>query len=524
MSFIKNIFGRRKNNDSSANNTPSKASINSSLSQKSEQQNYWDIGVSGDPNSSDLFEQAKAYDTGCGVEVDKVKAASLYREAMNNGDKKAKHNLAIMYIMQEGGLNDMPVGVQLLQELADESDASAIYSLGGCYMNGTGVGQDIQKGLELYQTASDMGLGVATYSIGAYYINDCHDIVKGIEYCEKAAEQGFALAASILEQMYEEGMGVEKDFDKAMFYLKRASELGDAPCQLKYGMLLRRDDMIEGSEWMIKSANQDNPAALFLVGRDYLNRDSHLFNIPKHFDIGIRMLRKAANLGVKDATDYLAHYGLDYEQSPNERMARFYNTLDNADRDTAQRAFQQMYECSEIGDPIAQCIMGIGYYYGTFVEQDREKGFLLLKKACDSDCVDAINAIGMILNEEKRYEESFHYHKQSAEMGDMYGLHNLGNAYFYARGVERDVKKAFDLWIEAAEKGNPDSHFTLGNIFFRGEYVDQDVNEAIRYYTFAASHPCTTQRMAMEQLVKVYQMIGAPKEADEWNAKLNEIE
>ena len=112
--------------------------------------------------------------------------------------------------------------------------------------------------------------------------------------------------------------------------------------------------------------------------------------------------------------------------------------------------------------------MGVGYYYGTFVEQDKETGMMLLKKACDSDCTDALNTIGMILNEEKRYDESFPYNKRSAEKGDMYGLHNLGNAYFYARGVERDVKKAFDLWTEAGDKGNPDSHFTIGNIFFRG--------------------------------------------------------
>jgi TPR repeat protein len=168
--------------------------------------------------------------------------------------------------------------------------------------------------------------------------------------------------------------------------------------------------------------------------------------------------------------------------------------------------------------------MGVGYYYGTFVEQDKEKGMMLLKKACDCDCTDALNTIGMILNEEKRYDESFPYHKRSAEKGDMYGLHNLGNAYFYARGVERDVKKAFDLWTEAGDKGNPDSHFTIGNIFFRGEYVEQDIPLAIKCYEFAANHPCTTQRMAMEQLVKAYQMTGNEKEAQEWNAKLSEIE
>ena len=481
-------------------------------------------GNPADANSNDLFEQAKAYHLGVGVKQDMLKAASLYREAMDHGDKKAKHNLAMIYISQEGELADKATGIQMLQELANEGSAESIYSLGGCYMNGNGVTQDIDKGLELYLTASDMGLGAATYAIGAYYVNECQEIEKGIQYCEKAAEQGFALAASILEQQYEEGMGVEKDFDKAMFYLKRAAELGEAQCQLKYGMLLSRTDKTQGVEWMIKSANQKNPAALFIVGQECLNSDSHLFAAPQHFNIGVHMLREAADMGVKDAAEFLAHYGLERELSLEERTAWFYNILDNADRDSAQLAFQQLYECSEIGDPIAQCILALGYYYGTFVEQDKEKGMSLLKKACECDCVDALNTIGVILNGEERYEESFPYHERSAEMGDMYGLHNLGNAYFYARGVERDIKKAFDLWREAADKGNPDSHYTLGNSFFRGENVEQDINEAIKYYTFTASHPCTTQRMAMEQLVKASQMIGNKKEADFWSAKLSEIE
>jgi TPR repeat protein len=110
---------------------------------------FWVSDNPANANSNDLFEQAKAYDLGIGVKQDKQKAASLYREAMNQGDKKAKHNLALLYIMQEGESDNVLAGIQMLQELADEGDAFSIYSLGGCYMNGKGVVQDTNKGLEL---------------------------------------------------------------------------------------------------------------------------------------------------------------------------------------------------------------------------------------------------------------------------------------------------------------------------------------------------------------------------------------
>ena len=526
MSFIKKLFGRRKDSDSSERENASSASSNASSSEanpkKLEQQNYWDTGIAGDPNSTDLFVQAKAYDIGSGVEVDKSRAATLYREAMNNGDKRAKHNLAVMYITQEGELKDPSMGVQMLQELAEEGEAASIYTLAGCYMTGNGVSQDTQKGLELYQKASEMGMGEATYSIGAYYINECQDMEKGIAYCEKAAEQGFALAASILAQIHEEGMGVEKDIEKAMVYFKRAAELGDAHCQLKYGLYLYVQGNKEGARWMIKSANQKYPAALMFTGRECLNKGSFLFEEPDHFRMGVGMLREAAKMGIEDASKILAHYGLEREQDNNKRIASFYNALVSADEETAQKAFQQMYECSEIGDPIAQNIMGLGYYYGWFGKQDEEKAFELLKRACDAGCVDALNSMGLILNQKEKYEEAFPYHKQSAEQGDMYGLHNLGNAYFYARGVERDVVKAITLWHEAAEKGNIDSIYTIGNMFFHGDYYEKDIQKAIECFTLVAKEECSSQILAMKQLVKAFRLLGEEEKANEWEMKLKE--
>ena len=95
---------------------------------QTEQLHYWIKDTRADANSQDLFEQAKAYDLGIGVKADKRKAASLYREAMNQGDKKAKHNLAIMLIVGDDGIADKPTGIRMLQELADEGEALSIYT------------------------------------------------------------------------------------------------------------------------------------------------------------------------------------------------------------------------------------------------------------------------------------------------------------------------------------------------------------------------------------------------------------
>jgi TPR repeat protein len=88
---------------------------------------FWVSDNPANANSNDLFEQAKAYDLGIGVKQDKQKAASLYREAMNQGDKKAKHNLALLYIMQEGESDNVLAGIQMLQELATGDKTKTVY-------------------------------------------------------------------------------------------------------------------------------------------------------------------------------------------------------------------------------------------------------------------------------------------------------------------------------------------------------------------------------------------------------------
>ena len=524
MGFFSKLFGRKTQKASSSNANTSGKPASGSSAPAGEPLYIYDSGLyPADAHSSDPFLRAKAYERGSGVEMDKAKAAGLYREAMNQGDRRAKHNLALMYLHQEGGLTDIATGVRMLQELADEGEEFSIIMLAKCYLDGEGVEKDTGKGLELLQILSDKGSGSASYAIGSYYNNDCHEFEKGRRYLDKAAEQGFTLAASILEQVYDQGMGVEKDAEKAWFYLKRAAELGDARCQFKYGVFCR-DDITEAMEWMMKSADQKYPPALLMVGREYLNPGSHLFSNPRHFFIGVGMLREAAAAGIDEAKKFLAHYGLEQELSSDDRIAMWNNVLKNADDETANNAFQQMLECCDIGDPAALCIIGMYYYDGTFGNPDKERGLQLIKKACDSDYPYALNLMGLILNKEGKYDESFPYYKRSAELGDMHGLHNLANAYFYARGVEQDDQKALSLWQESAQKGNPDTIYTIGNMYLQGTFMEKDIQKAIQYFTITAGKECSSQGLAMKKLVEVYRLIGDEQMANEWETRLHELE
>ena len=51
------------------------------------------------------------------------------------------------------------------------------------------------------------------------------DLAKSIKYYQHAAELNHADAALALSYLYDEGISVEQDDDKALFFLKKAAEL-----------------------------------------------------------------------------------------------------------------------------------------------------------------------------------------------------------------------------------------------------------------------------------------------------------
>ncbi|EJK70688.1 hypothetical protein THAOC_07931, partial [Thalassiosira oceanica] len=63
----------------------------------------------------------------------------------------------------------------------------------------------------------------------------------------------------------------------------------------------------------------------------------------------------------------------------------------------------------------------------------------------------------------------------------------LGHKYRFGElGLQKDVRKAFELYTEAAELGSVNALACLGNVYDRGEGVGQDMSKAAEFYMKAA--------------------------------------
>jgi len=136
-------------------------------------------------------------------------------------------------------------------ESLNGSNADALVNLGTMYVKGFGVPKDIRTAYGLFDRAASMGHEVAAFYLGG---------------------------------MYENGIGVRADAAESVRHYTVAAEAGMATAQLKLGILLRNEDVLNSMKWMIKAAHAGESQAQSLL--TYVSNQSEANDI----NVAFRML------------------------------------------------------------------------------------------------------------------------------------------------------------------------------------------------------------------------------------------
>ncbi len=113
-----------------------------------------------------------------------------------------------------------------LSILANNGNIDSQTLLGEMYLDGIGIEVNFEKAFFWLSKAAKSD-SEAQYLLGFMYENGLHvksDNVKALSFYESSAQNGGLLAQFNVAMMYKEGKGgVEKDMNKAMMWLDRAS-------------------------------------------------------------------------------------------------------------------------------------------------------------------------------------------------------------------------------------------------------------------------------------------------------------
>ena len=145
--------------------------------------------------------------------------------------------------------------------------------------------------------------------------------------------------------------------------------------------------------------------------------------------------------------------------------------------------FQTEMEGANKGNAFYQWQLGLRYYYGYEVPQDREKAIYWIEKADSQGFKEATAELANIyyLDENnENYQKAFFY----AEKADAHQI--LGMLYYGGHGVFQNKHKASDYFERGANLGVASSQFMLGIMYAVGDGVEEDYIKAYKLLTLAA--------------------------------------
>lgn len=294
-----------------------------------------------------------------------------------------------------------------------------------------------------------------------------------VEMMSEKTKEGDAAAAYILSDLYLKGRGVSEDIRKAYELMKWSADKGYADAQY-------------------------NMAGAYLVGDNY--------NLQQNIEKGISYLKLAAEQRDSYAMRMLGKYHLtgDYGIQKSNKKA-FYYLSEAAKGDNMNALFEvsdlyyfgvgtrksikKAIECckaaADKGHPEAQYSMWL-HFCDDEAKISYEEAYGYLMSAARTGLKEANNYLGKIFYADECFDEAFHYFEFAADKGCIDAMFRLGECYFYGEGTEKNLEKAFELYIKAAEYHHDAATYCVALCYDYGYGTQKNKKLAFEWYKKAA--------------------------------------
>lgn len=430
------------------------------------------------------------------------------------------------------------LGVGLMYKAAFQGNKFALFDVGRFLFMGEEVPQDLETAFALFEKAEERGSWEARPFLARYYysglppVEKDHDrafrylegvnlesdteaqAMQGILVFERqeneaetekaladinrAARQGSNLALAYLGRLHVTGVGVPKDYDKAISYLEApARSLPEAMYWLGRA-LYGKGDHQAALERFRDAARRNVPGGRLYLGKmyflgqavtkDYAQAALNLYGAGAEADAEAQgMLAKINYFGLAGKRDYFAaRMHLD-KVPPNDDdlklieadLKYFGHGGMPVDREYARR---QLAALADGGNPFAASILGKIFYEGIGVEKDYAEARQLFESAAAEGMPEALYRLGRMYHEGLGVGRddalAFDYLEQAVDKDNMEAKALLGKMYFEGDGVATNRLEGVDLLSQASRFGILEAQLYLGEAFVNGRGIAKDVNLA----------------------------------------------
>jgi TPR repeat protein len=428
---------------------------------------YWFSSAAQKGNAYAQYSLAFMYIKGLFVEKDDSLVVKWMKLAAENGYVEAQKNMGEYYYYGSFGCpKDMKEAVRWYEMGAKSNEPTCLFTLGFIYEEGNGVHKNILKAASWYQKGARVGISSCLYHLGELIIKKeiSGKEEEGFNLIQQAAENGYAYAQNYIGNAYRFGWYVKVNPVRATNWFTKAAdqELSDAMCNL--GDMYSCEDGLtidyeKAYYWYKKSAEQKNCRALTELGDLYYCGKG----VKQDYQKAMEYYVEACKGGYA-----YAFYSLGFMYLRGQGTA--------VDRDKARE-----YLCQAAA-------MGNESAFQLLDKMDTEPEVVVED---DPLAVQAYREARQALSE-KNVDKYIDLLLQSANLGYIHAMTDLGDTYFEGEIVPENFEKAYDFYLKASQKGSGYGSYSCGFILKVGNSeIPRDVEKGISFFELALNQGYT---------------------------------
>ena len=426
--------------------------------------------------------------------------------------------MGIRYLFGKGFEVDTNKAVHWVKKAVEKKLPSACFNYGIMLLNETGVKWNPFEAYKNFLVAAQKDMPEAQLIIGFFYLDNLiltRDLNKAVEWIGKAAKSKYKPAEELLAQVKEnEGRFIDlsgavaktalddqnkdksdKDFafelsstendslSIAIEDVKESTLLNKRYGELKKFLNVKKSDTLEGTadttstRLLQQGIKWGNPESVILYGQSYekgtFNKKDLISAASNYFRAYRLGVNRAANMLLKLTTEQSFLDMLTKAMDKGDLEAVYawsaITALNYSNKFTETQSIEFLRKSAEKGHIPSMVELGLCYYNGRGVGQDREKAIEIWNRAAGMGSEDARIRIALnhILNNE-----------QSASL-----------------------KSDYDYIVKAYDNGSLLAETALGYCFEKGIIVKQNKSEANKYYRNAVKRG---SEIAMNSLKRLY--------------------
>ena len=143
------------------------------------------------------------------------------------------------------------------------------------------------------------------------------------------------------------------------------------------------------------------------------------------------------------------------------------------------------------------------YLTGDHVEIDKQKAFELNSQAAQEGFHDAVLAMGWFylngVGVEKNLQEAREWYRKSARQGEPKALYSLGEIEY----TQQNYRDALTWFTRASEKGHAKSLYWIGKLYYKGYGVERNRKKAFQLFHQAAKKKVACAQRVLKWLDRV---------------------